>query len=114
MNENIFSNKPTNEIIVIKLSDRVDTFSAPDLREYLSRLLSQGKYNFIADLTAVTFLDSAGLAALVNLLKEARDQGGDVKIILPENQNVQRIFSLTRFDRVFDIQLSIQTAVGSF
>jgi len=110
----VYSEKFTSEIMIIKLNDRVDTFSAPDLRAHFSNLLSQGRSNFIVDLTAATFLDSAGLAALVKLLKDSREKGGDVKIILPENKNVQRIFSLTKFDRVFDIQPTVPIAVGAF
>lgn len=111
---NVYSEKISNEILLIKLDDRVDTFSAPDLRAHLLKLLAQGGQKFIVDLSAATFLDSAGLAALVMLLKDARKQGGDVKIILPENIIVLRIFSLTRFDRVFDIQATLNSAIGAF
>ncbi|MCP4141800.1 MAG: STAS domain-containing protein [Chloroflexi bacterium] len=111
---NINSEKTTSDIMIIKLDDRVDTFSAPNLRAHFSKLLAQGRANFIVDLSDATFLDSAGLAALVKLLKDSREKGGNVKIILPENKSVRRIFSLTKFDRVFDIQLTVPMAVGAF
>ncbi len=87
----------------IKLEDRVDTFSAPDLRTFFSELLEKGVKDFTVNLEKVSFLDSAGLAALVQLLKNAREKGGDVNLILPDDENVQRIFKLTKFDRVFNI-----------
>jgi len=110
----VYSENFTNEIMIIKLNDRVDTFSAPDIRAHFSNLLAQGRFNFIIDLSAATFLDSAGLAALVRLLKDSREKGGDVKIVLPESKNVQRIFDLTKFNRVFDIQPTVPIAVGAF
>lgn len=88
---------------IIELEGRIDTFSAPGLRENIDQLLEQEEKYFVVDLAKATFLDSAGLAVLVQLLKRARSNEGDVKIILPEDKNVRRIFELTRFDRVFDI-----------
>lgn len=87
----------------IELEDRVDTFSAPDLRDFFAELLEKGVKDFTVNLEKVSFLDSAGLAALVQLLKNAREKGGDVTLILPKDENVQRIFRLTKFDRVFKI-----------
>lgn len=102
-----------SETMVVKLSERVDTFSAPELRAYFDELLEQGTRNFIIDLDEVSFLDSAGLAALVQLLKHARQAGGDVGVVLPENENVQRIFKLTKFDRVFNIFTTVSAATGA-
>lgn len=111
---NIYMEKAINEIMVIKLTGRVDTFIAPTLREHFSQLYEEGNRNFLVDLSEVTFLDSAGLAALVQLFKRTREQSGDVKIILPDNTDVQRIFRLTKFDQVFDIHSSVLEATNAF
>jgi len=88
---------------IIQLSGRVDTVSAPLFREQFAEQLDKGEIYFIVDMSAVSFLDSSGLAALVQLLKRSRSNGGDVKIILPEEKRVHRILKLSRFDRVFEI-----------
>ena len=103
-----------NEIDIIKLNERIDTFTAPQLRQHFTEKLGQGFTNFIVDLSGVTFLDSAGLAALVQLYKRSREAGGDVKVILPQNENVLRIFRLTKFDQVFEIHPNIESATLSF
>ena len=100
--------------VVITLSERVDTNSAPNLRLEFRSLLDRGAVDFIVDLVRVTFLDSAGLAALVQLLKQARAGGGNVRIVMPADPNVRRIFSLTRFDAIFDLHTSISDAAQSF
>lgn len=99
------------EVSVVTLTGRVDAFGAPALRGRLDDLIAQGKTRFVIDLSAVTFLDSAGLAALVRQYKRARELDGDVKLIPPRDENPRRILDLTRFDRVFQMVLTVDAAV---
>lgn len=62
------------------------------------------------DLSTVEFLDSAGLAALVNLLKQAKREDGNAIMIIPQLETAQRILRLTRFDKVFPIANSLEEA----
>ena len=110
----MYSQHLIKEIDIIKLKDRVDTFTAPQLRQHFTEKLDQGFTYFIVDLSGATFLDSAGLAALVQLFKRSREAGGDVKVILPKDENVLRIFRLTKFDQVFDIHPNIDSAMLTF
>lgn len=102
------------EVVVISPQGRLDVFNAPAIREQLDTLFNEGAINFVIDLSETLFMDSAGMAVLVNLLKRARQTGGDVKLIWPEKGAVQRILTLTRFDRVFEIANTVEAAVGSF
>ena len=104
----------TTRVIVIAPEDRIDAYTAPQLRAELDQQLSDGCINFVIDLSRVPFLDSAGMAALVSLLKRARQAGGDVKLVWPLEVGAQRILRLTKFDRVFDISDDAKTAVAQF
>ncbi|NWJ95800.1 MAG: STAS domain-containing protein [Chloroflexi bacterium] len=101
-------------INIIAPQGRIDAFCAPELRKQFEVLLGKNEIKFILDLSAVTFLDSAGMAALVSLLKAAREAGGDVKLVWPKEEAAQRILRLTRFDRVFDIADNQKAALSSF
>jgi anti-sigma B factor antagonist len=101
-------------INIIAPQGRIDAFSAPELRKQLEAFIGKNETKFVLDLSAVTFLDSAGMAALVSLLKAAREAGGDVKLVWPNAETAQRILRLTRFDRVFDISDSQKAALNSF
>ena len=85
------------------LTGRMDIYHAPAIRAHFVELLTKHGACFVLDLTETTFIDSAGLAALVQFWTHARQHGGDVKFILPEDDNVTRIFHLTQFDQVFEI-----------
>lgn len=101
-------------IMVIKPEGRVDTFTSVNLRNQLETLLTEGVSKFVIDLSNVTFLDSAGMAVLVSVLKRARQAGGDVKLVWPKEEPAQRILRLTKFDRVFEMVDAVPEAVQDF
>lgn len=99
-------------VAIIAPRDRVDAFTADGLRERLEELLSASLAHFVVDLSGVTFLDSAGLAVLVSLLKRARLAGGDVSLVWPNAMGPRRVLQLTKFDRVFHIAPTAEAALG--
>lgn len=101
-------------IVTIRLSGRVDAFVAQPARAALDAEVERGIRHFLCDLSDVEFLDSAGMAVLVSLLKRARQAGGDVKLVLPRAEAALRILRLTKFDRVFDTVDPPADAVRSF
>jgi anti-sigma B factor antagonist len=100
-----------NEIAAVALQGRVDAFTVPALRERMDQLLSQGARTFVVDLSAVSFLDSAGIGVLVSLLRRARQVGGGVNLVWPTETAAQRILRLTKFDAIFDMSESADTAL---
>lgn len=101
-------------IHVVTAHGRLDAFSVPELRERLLALSTQGGRHFVVDLSGVDFLDSAGMAALVSLLKHARQVGGDVHLVWPASDAARRILHLTRFDRVFKMHDNVDEALDLF
>ncbi len=75
-------------------------------------LLGEGRQYFVVDLGEVSFVDSAGLGALVRLYKRVRIGEGDVRLARV-SPNVMQIFDLTRLNRVFDIFPSPEEAAAS-
>ncbi len=96
---------------VVTLKGRFDAFSAPELRQSLQNLQNAGEKYFVLDLRELSFMDSAGMAVLVSLLKGARTAGGAVTLVKPTNENALRILLLTKFDRVFRLMDDVQSAV---
>lgn len=88
-------------MITVHLAGRIDAFNVGEVRDHFTALLNEGGTRFVIDLSDVAFLDSAGMAALVSLLKQARQRGGDVSLVWPQLEGAKRILRLTKFDRVF-------------
>lgn len=88
--------------VTLVIQDRLDAFSAPALRAEVDRLTDAGVKDFVIDLSATPFMDSAGMAVLVSLLRRTRTVGGSVKLVWPRSEAVRRTLQLTHFDRVFE------------
>ncbi len=85
---------------------RLDAFSASMHHAQLDTLVQAGVRHFVLDLAGVEFLDSAGLAVCVRVLKRVQQDDGSVKMVLPELVAARRILYLARFDRIFEIVAS--------
>ena len=84
---------------VVKLTGRLDLLSAAEVKQQLSKAITDGRKKVVVDLSGVTFVDSSGLGALISGLKAARLAGGDLRIARPGEQ-ARIILSLTTLDRV--------------
>jgi anti-anti-sigma factor len=104
----------TVRIVALAPAGRLDAFNAPALRARTEQLLADGIRLIVCDLSKVEFMDSAGLAVLVSLMKRARQDGGDVRLVWPAADAAQRILQLTKFDRVFDRFENREGAFNSF
>ncbi len=102
----------TENLHLITLSKRIDAFRVPELQEKYGELITAELPFAIIDLTAVEFLDSAALAWLVKMLKQAQSHQGNVVLVRSKIEVANRIFQLTQFDKVFKFVDSIDDAVA--
>jgi anti-sigma B factor antagonist len=65
----------------------------------------------VLDLSGVEFVDSSGLGAIVSCLKRLGPRGS--LAIAGAQGSVQRLFTLTRMDRVFPLHETVDAAVDS-
>ena len=87
----------------IVLLGRLDAVEAPALRKQFAEVFAAGAITVVVDLVGVTFIDSAGLAALVRARRDAQSTGGDLVLIRPADEAALRVFRLTQFDEVFQM-----------
>ncbi|MFQ5467219.1 MAG: STAS domain-containing protein [Kiloniellaceae bacterium] len=88
---------PPNGRRVIHLDGSVDLEHTPDIRDVL------------VDLSAVTYIDSSGIACLIEALHEAREQGADLGLVSVSIQ-AMRVLKLARLDMVFPIHADLASA----
>ena len=102
----------TDNLHVITLSKRIDAFLVPQLQEKYGELITEEQPFAVIDLTAVEFLDSAALAWLVKMLKQAQSFQGNVVLVRSKIEVANRIFQLTQFDKVFKFVDSVDDGVA--
>ncbi|MEO8190030.1 MAG: STAS domain-containing protein [Acidobacteriota bacterium] len=82
-------------------------------KKTVARLLEQGRSRIVVDLSAVRFLDSSGLGALVRAMTTSQNEGGQTKLVGVGPQ-VKKLLEMTRLDSVFEIYEDLETAAASF
>jgi anti-sigma B factor antagonist len=97
---------------VVSLPAEIDLTIADALREALLSVLNQGAVALIADMTATTFCDSAGITTLVRAAKRAAATGAEMRLAVTAPQ-VLRVFTLVGIDRLIDIHPSVAAARAS-
>lgn len=85
---------------VLALRGELDAYAAPELQERLADALEPGDGDVVVDLSDVTFLDSTILGLLAAGLRRAREQGNELRLVLPSGP-ARRIFELTGLEHAF-------------
>ena len=67
-------------VSLMKVRGRVDSETAPELDDALTKLLQDNKNKIVLNLGDVNYMSSAGLRAMVKALKDAQKSGGDVRL----------------------------------
>ena len=105
--------KQVNGITIVRLDGDIDALSAPKVTEYISGLVAKGNSRLIADLSGVSYTSSAGLRMLLGAVKEARIQGGDLRLAAVQ-PDVLKVLNLSGFTNILKIFNGVDSALASF
>lgn len=96
------SSRTEDPFEVIALAGEVDLKSSPELREELLSRLKKGR-DVLIDLSQVTYIDSSGIASLVEGYQVAKGQKQRFGLV-GVSESARQVLQLARLDRVFDIR----------
>ena len=94
------------------LNGELDLHVAHDLREKFLTILDKNINKIIVDFTSVNYIDSSGLATLVELFQRLKKENGTLKLFGLKPQ-VKDVFELSRLEKVFDMYPDMSEALGS-
>lgn len=101
------------EATVVVPHGDLDLAAADRLRAALTELVDSGHPRLLVDLADVSYIDSAGLAALVAAMKHARHVGGDLRLCALQ-ADVRATFEISRLVTVIDIQPSRAASLAAW
>ena len=87
---------------VIRIRGEVDLYSSPEVRKAIMFLVQKKTPVVLIDLAKVTYMDSSGIATLVEGLQQTSKYKGKFAIT-NLRATVREVFELSRLDKVFDI-----------
>ena len=97
--------------VVTVNAPRIDAAIAIQFKEDMRSLTESGPDRVILDLSAVDFIDSSGLGAIVAAMKQLdASRRLDLAGLTPK---VDKVFRLTRMDTVFNLFDSLDGAVAA-
>lgn len=76
----------------------------------MTKYVESGPGHIILDLSAIDFVDSSGLGALVQLVKKATSEGGTVQVVT--NPRVTQTVKLVRLEKYLSLQPSVDEAIA--
>jgi anti-sigma B factor antagonist len=89
--------------IVMLLKGDVDMNTSPDVRSGIGEAFKQGSAKaLLINLSGVRYMDSSGIATLVEALQNCMKQGMRLRLVEP-SPPVRDIFELARLGSVFEI-----------
>jgi anti-sigma B factor antagonist len=99
--------------VVVSVTGDLDLWSAPALEQRLRACLERGQCWVAVDLSKAGFLDSSGLGALTNAMRNIQRKGGRLVVINTSDQ-MRRVFELTGLIKVLNVVPDRQRAMALF
>ena len=105
MNKNASAAGPTPErdrANVLPLKGEIDLHVSPSVTASLNSMIEKKPQRLVVDLSGVSYIDSAGLAALIGAMQKVEGYGGKF-LLAGLQETVRSIFEISRLDQVFQI-----------
>ena len=101
-----------DQTTILDVSGDIDLATSPELRKALLRELRELRIpRVVLNLKAVKYVDSSGVASLVEGLKASRDQGSRL-ILFGLNSAVREVLQLSKLLRIFEVAETEEQAVA--
>jgi anti-sigma B factor antagonist len=107
------SQKDVNGVTTYEIKGDIDINSSPDIRNAFEKVVKTKAMKVLVNLNGVSYVDSSGLATLVEMLKKTRSYGGKLRISNLEPK-VKSLFEITKLEKLFEIFETAEEAVEGF
>ncbi len=107
------TSRDQNGVTVFVLEGRVDSTGANEMDSALQEAAASGHHKMVLDMSGVTYINSAGLRTLADILTQNRANGGDLRLVALSSK-VERVFKIIGFDKFFGTYSSVNAAVVGY
>ena len=94
----------------VSLDGELDFHSAQDLRSGFMKLVDRKVSKILVDFKKVSYIDSSGLAAFVELYQRLKQYNGKL-VLFNLTEDVQSVFEVAKLDSIFQLAKSEKEAL---
>ena len=106
--------RKSGSVTVLEISGKIVLGEAADqLLATTKELVSNGEKNLVYNMTAVLYVDSAGLGVIVKCLNATKAGAGRIKLV-NVSRNIRDLFRITKLETLFEFFDDESAAVASF
>ncbi len=91
----------------------IDINTSPQVKKAFDKLIHAKSGKVLINLQKVEYIDSSGLATLVEILKNVKNSDGKLKLSNLSNK-VRSLFEITKLEKLFDIMDTEEEALKAF
>lgn len=99
-----------NGVLIVKIEGEINISTSPQLKKDFEKVDAK---KLVINLQGVGYVDSSGLATLVEILKKSRSRGGALHLTNLSDK-VKSLFEITKLDKLFGIYSDVKGAVSQF
>ena len=97
---------------VLAIEGDIDLHISPAITETLNAMIKNKPERIVIDLSHATYIDSAGIAALILAMKEVKAYGGKF-FLSGVQETIRAILETSRLDRLFWIFPDVDAALAA-
>ncbi len=105
--------REVNQVNILELSGEIDINTSPEVRKVFDRLIKEARKKVLLNFAEVVYIDSSGLATLVEMLQRLKRLGGVLRLS-NLSEKVKGLFEITKLDKLFNIFPSEAEALKDF
>ena len=97
---------------VLPLKGEIDLHVSPAVTQSLNAMTEEKPERIVIDLSGATYIDSAGLAALILAMQKVEGYGGRF-FLTGVHETMRSIFETSRLDQIFEIFPDVDAALAA-
>ena len=97
---------------VLAIEGDIDLHISPAITEALNAMIKKKPERIVIDLSRATYIDSAGVAALILAMREVKEYGGKF-FLSGVQETIRSILETSRLDRIFWIFPDVDAALAA-
>jgi anti-sigma B factor antagonist len=100
--------------VLVSVSGRVDSYTAPKLNEVLHGIAGEKSFNIVLNLEKVNYVSSAGLRILIDIQKICKKEGKGETVLVSVPTRVYETLELAGFTPLFKFFENDTSAINYF